>query len=123
MRKHSFMGVLFSMSTPVLVHSPEHCKPYRIPEPLLFPGSICIAISPDNNFCRGRVCDGPYVYANKKYYNVLWVDYGGSDHVPEHAILFVKKPFQDLPMQAIHASLAMGLMLPGLFSHFLLRAM
>ena len=105
--------MLFVFPSRVLSPSPEHCKQYRIPESFLFDGTICVAVSPDNNFSRGRVTGGPYAYNGKKYYSVFWVDYGGSDHVPDYAIHFVKKPFFHLPMQAIPATLALGQYLPG----------
>ena len=105
--------MLFASPLHVLSSSPEHCKQYRIPESFLFDGTICVAVSPDNNFSRGRVTGGPYAYNGNKYYSVFWVDYGGSDHVPDYAIHFVKKPFFHLPMQAIPATLALGHYLPG----------
>ena len=46
-------------------------------------------------------------------YSLFWVDYGGTDHVPDYAILLVKEPFRHLPVQAIPSSLALGSMLPG----------
>jgi hypothetical protein len=86
----------------------EHAKPYAVPEIFLERGAICVAVSPDNNFSRGCVWDGPFTYNNKPYYSIFWVDYGGSSQVPLHTIHFLKREFAELPMQAIGATMALG---------------